>query len=207
MYTIFAEGKQNDVPVLVGSNANEGANLRLPPPTLENAADQAELSKLYPGTQISNVMADMMQWTMHTWARLETKTGTHKAYRYYFSHAPPFPLDQKFDRDVSHMGAFHSAEIIYVFNNLDIRKARNWPWTPYDYKLADTMSSYWVNFAAKGDPNGPGLPEWPAFTEASPQVMQFGEKVQVIPEPRPEELKFWDRMNHSEQLTVPAPSR
>jgi para-nitrobenzyl esterase len=135
---------------------------------------------------------------MHTWARLETKTGTHKAYEYYFSHAPPFPKDAKFSRDVSHLGAFHSSEIIYVFNNLAIRKARNWPWTPADWKLADMMSSYWVNFATKGDPNGPGLPVWPAYDANNQQVMNFGDPVQAIPMPRTPELKFWDKVNHTE---------
>lgn len=56
------------------------------------------------------------------------------------------------------LGAHHSAEIIYVFNNLDIRATRDWPYTAWDRKLADTMSSYWVNFARTGDPNGAGLP-------------------------------------------------
>ena len=29
-------------------------------------------------------------------------------------------------------------------------------------QLADTMSSYWVNFARSGDPNGPNLSVWQA---------------------------------------------
>lgn len=196
VYSIFAQGKQNDVPVLVGSNADEGTNLRMPPPTLNTPELQAELGRLYPPGQEEKIMNDRMLWTMRTWAQLESKTGTHKAYEYYFSHHPPFPADAKFERDVTHFGAFHSAEIIYVFNNLAIRKSRNWPWQPWDWKLADIMSSYWVNFAARGDPNGSGLPRWPAYNDSDPQVMDFEDTVTVIPLPRTVELSFWDRVSH-----------
>jgi para-nitrobenzyl esterase len=43
------------------------------------------------------------------------------------------------------------------------------------------MQSYWVNFATRGDPNGPGLAPWPAFSAANPEVMRFG----VNPGPAP----------------------
>ena len=52
-------------------------------------------------------------------------------------------------------GATHGAEAAYVFENL----LGNRPWTDLDRQLADTISSYWVNFAANGDPNGKGLRE------------------------------------------------
>ena len=203
VYSIFSEGKQNDVPVLVGSNADEGTSLRMPRPSLETPELQAELARLYPPDQQEKITSAMMLWTMRTWARLETKTGTHKAYEYYFSHHPPFPADAKFDRDVSHYGAFHSAEIIYVFNNLAIRKSRNWPWQAWDWKLADMMSSYWVNFAANGDPNGPGLPKWPAYDENQTQVLNFGDTVQAIPLPRTTELDFWEKVNPPQPTASP----
>lgn len=195
VYSIFAEGKQNDVPILVGSNSDEGTTLRLRITTLDDPEQQAELTRLYPPEKQTRVMSAMMLWTMHTWARLQTQTGKQKAYQYYFSHAQPFPADQKFSIDVSNLGAFHSSEIIYVFDNLDIRNARNWPWTKTDYQLADTMSSYWVNFATKGDPNGPGLPVWPVYNDNNQQLMNFGDPVHVIPTPRTDELQFWDKVN------------
>jgi para-nitrobenzyl esterase len=195
VYLIFAKGRQNRVPVLVGSNSDEGTTLRTPPPVLDDPAQQQQLKELYPaGTEPKIVSAGML-WAAKTWASMETKTGETKAYQYYFSHGPPFPTGQPFARDVTKLGAHHSAEIIYVFNNLDIRATRDWPYTAWDRKLADTMSSYWVNFATRGDPNGKGLPVWPAWSEKDTHVIEFGEKVQVIPLPRQAELEFWDKVN------------
>ena len=195
VYLTFAKGKQNRVPVLVGSNSDEGTTLRTPPPTLPDAADQQKLKTLYPAGSEPNAVSGGMLWTANTWASLVAKAGDSKAYMYYFNHAPPFPKGQPFARDVTKLGAHHSAEIIYVFNNLDIRATRDWPYTEYDRKLADMMSSYWVNFAATGDPNGQGLPAWPAWSAKDTRVMQLGDTVQAVPLPRQPEVAFWDHVN------------
>ena len=58
-------------------------------------------------------------------------------------------------------GAFHSAELWYVFNTL----SRCWrPWEDRDRQLADRVAGYWTNFAKTGDPNAPGLPRWEPYT-------------------------------------------
>lgn len=201
-YAIFAEGKQNDVPVLVGSNSDEGTVLRGFEPRIDAPELQAEYHRLYPPGPTADPVAGATLWMMRTWARLEMKTGTHIAYEYYFSRAVPYPKDQKFATDVSHLGAHHGSEISYVFNNLDVRKARNWPWTKEDYALADMMSSYWVNFATKFDPNEPGLPVWPVYNDNNPQVMHFDTKVDVIPLPRGDEFDFWEKV----QKVAPVPA-
>ena len=47
------------------------------------------------------------------------------------------------------------------------------PASASDRTVSDEISSYWVNFAKTGDPNGSGLPQWPAFTNTSAQVMNL----------------------------------
>ncbi len=50
------------------------------------------------------------------------------------------------------------------------------PFTGADRKIAGTMSAYWVNFATTGDPNGNGLPQWPAVSEKPGFTMEVGDR-------------------------------
>ena len=72
-------------------------------------------------------------------------------------------------------GATHGAEMPYVFNYPDAL------WTDVDRALADAMSSYWVNFATSGDPNGAGLPVWPALQPTAHERLILGPKIEVGP--------------------------
>ena len=76
------------------------------------------------------------------------------------------------------VGAFHCAELAYVFGT---QNTVDRPWEAIDRQLADVMSSYWVRFAATGNPNGPNLPDWPAYDEQSRHVKEFGSRVSVGP--------------------------
>jgi len=58
--------------------------------------------------------------------------------------------------------------------------------------MSDLMSSYWVNFAKTGDPNGPGLPPWPAFTESAQATMYFDAKPSARPAPNMTQIKALD---------------
>jgi para-nitrobenzyl esterase len=84
-------------------------------------------------------------------------------------------------------GAFHTGEVPYALDNL---KFVNRPWEDADYKLANTMSSYWANFAKKGDPNGNGLPEWPAYTTSNKVVMVLDKQPGAKPLPDVASLDF-----------------
>jgi para-nitrobenzyl esterase len=85
---------------------------------------------------------------------MQVETGEAPVYRYHFEQAPPMPAGQP------SRGAYHSADIEFVFETLDSKRL---PWTADDRKLSDLISSYWTNFAKTGNPNGVGLPEWPTY--------------------------------------------
>ncbi len=85
------------------------------------------------------------------------------AYRYLFARKLPG----------THDGAFHSAELWFMFHTLN----RSWrPMTKADYQLADEMMDRWTNFAKYGNPNKPGRVDWYPFTLGNPYVMTFNIK-------------------------------
>ena len=192
----FMNGKQHAVDVLTGSNKDE-ANFGVCPgvggrgggPALTadafktnaqrkfgEAAD--EYLKLYTVSSDAEAppaahmaCADEINWNMRQWAVAQAKAGK-KAYTYFFTRIPTL------NGAPSPQGATHTAEISYAWNNPKGQATQTW--NDVDTKLADTMSSYWVNFITKGDPNGNGLPTWPEYKDlANGRVMVLGDTVQV----------------------------
>jgi para-nitrobenzyl esterase len=183
---IYAGGQQAHVPLLAGWNADEQSYqgfLGKDPPTPEAYAakvrsvfkqDAGRILKFYPGTteaQVKESAHDLASdrfivYSTWKWLDMQVKTGSVPVYRYRFEQAPPQPAGEP-----SH-GAYHSADIEFVFGDL---ASKALPWTDADRKLSDLMSSYWTNFAKSGDPNGPGLPQWPAYKPPSYDVMHLHE--------------------------------
>jgi para-nitrobenzyl esterase len=185
--TTFANGRQNVVDVLAGSNKDEATFGICQRQNTVDAfkqvaqrthGDDAEaFLKLYPVSADADADAasiaacgDNANWNARQYAASQAKKGK-KAWVYFFTRVPLDPQGKPTAR-----GASHTAEISYAFNNEKGQANQNWDAT--DKKLADTMSSYWVNFATKGDPNGPGLPQWPQFKDMSSKVMVLGDTVQ-----------------------------
>jgi para-nitrobenzyl esterase len=112
---------------------------------------------------------------------LQTRTGKGKVFVYYFSHRPSYPDTPQFKG----WGAAHGGEISYVFGNFNA----SMPASAADKAVSDEVSSYWVNFAKTGDPNGPGLPAWPVFNDAKPRVMNLDDPSKAIPLPNLEKLQ------------------
>ena len=187
-YEAFVLGQQNDVPLIIGSNAEEARSLtnvsdtkaatfdadiersfgQLPsaitaayPHATDQAARQARL----------DLERDLrFGWDMWAWARLQASTGHNRVYYYSFRQQPPFPVGSVYQG----WGASHFAELWYVFDHLH---QAAWRWSPADVKLAARMSDYWTNFAKSGDPNGRGLPPWPAFNNTNQNVLYFADPI------------------------------
>ena len=69
------------------------------------------------------------------------------------------------------MGAYHGAELPYIFDTHD-----DWlPTAEADRSLTEVLQNYWVNFASTGNPNQVDLPHWPAFSQESPNVLSIGD--------------------------------
>ena len=84
-------------------------------------------------------------------------------------------------------GAFHTGEVPYAYNNLKMSPR---PWTDNDYKLADLMSDFWVNFATSGDPNGEDLPPWQPCSPDNLKAMIFDKIPKVKNLPNADLLQF-----------------
>jgi para-nitrobenzyl esterase len=201
-YELYQAKRFSDTPILIGSNSDEGITFSAgttTPAALEKllrtgyGAHADRLLAVYPhatDAEATQSMRDLLRdttfgWPTWAWALLQSKYGRGKAYVYYFDHRTA----------LSRNGAGHAAEIPYVFRTLGTFSGPagliGTP-QPADRAMSELMSSYFVNFAKSGDPNGPGLPAWPAFTESSQQVMHFDAKPGARPVPNMTQIAAMD---------------
>ena len=183
-YQLYSEGKQQPVDLLVGYTENDGAEAG----PADVAAFEADVRKKYRGSAdrmlgfyphetvdqakrswVRLQTEEGFEWQAITWARLHRATPGRNTYLYIFTLVPPF---------FKKVGAAHGAELPYLFGFMQGR-------------TTDEIQTYWTNFARTGNPNGPGLPPWPAF-DARQQVLEIGDTMKVTDLPHPKEYQLMD---------------
>jgi para-nitrobenzyl esterase len=219
-YDLLEIGKFNDVPILIGTNSNEGASFGinnipsaafgivvrtiLTQAGFKEGAD-AVLRDYVHSTDIEatqsarDVVRDYnFAGPTLAWATLLAGKSKSSVFVYYFDHRTPLSPD----------GALHGAEVPYAFGNLDAIESNPnlaklvaaGPIGPEDKALSELMTSYWVNFAKKRDPNSPGLPVWPAFDDKEYKTMVFDKTPSAREYPHLDKMKVFESY-YSEKKT------
>ena len=204
VYTIFSAGKQNDVPLLLGSNAGEAVSPRLPNITADALREEVHKNygyqadaffKLYPFNsdqeakmaQLDSHRDELFGWPVLVWGRTQAQTGKSRVFYYHFEKKAPGPFTD------AGLAAPHGGELPYVFDWVNGRARTSSAWTEADRKLATTMSSYWIHFAATGDPNGKDVPEWPAYNPGSKSILIIGDTIASGALPLSENMDLMDK--------------
>jgi len=180
----FDAGEQRNVPLLIGANADEGTVFlpgMVPPKNIEGYRDRvrrmygpiaSEILRIYPVEKAEDIPGAMNRaFTDGGFvapARMLARamsTVSSPAYLYHFTRVRPGPL--------ARLGAYHGSEISFVFDVFPEERPKD----EIDSELADAMGAYWVQFAATGDPNREGLPEWPVYDSSSDVHMELGDRI------------------------------
>ena len=194
----YLRGEQLHIPLLAGWNAVEEWPFRSrawPHRTARDFRQAAErlfgqdrlgeFLRLYPAESdaqakasaealIGDLLIGEQTWE---WLELQRRTGRAPVYGYTFNYTSPYvPI------------ASHLVEVPFVFGTLtpQFLVGGQAPPAAEDRALSETMMSYWVNFATRGDPNGPALPHWPSYDEGS--LQHLGEA--MGPQSSPQAARF-----------------
>jgi len=211
--TIFENGSQMHLPLLAGWNSAETDYHGVTgndSTTVDNY--KKALAKLYPdhadvvfAAYPAATDADVKQAATDlssdrfivygTWKfiDMQSKTGGKPVYNYIFGRVrqPVGGFKQPT------MGASHSSEIEYALGNLSTNKA--YTWTDDDYKVSNTMETYFANFIKTGNPNGDGLPQWNAFNDATQQAMWIDVVSKTIPIKNPARFTVLESLTNKQQ--------
>ena len=210
---LFAAATHNRIPVMMGGLADEYFGLQHTAPEITEQQLDGVLTGVFgdQAGEIKAAYADLIEEspiaarktilgdngfirTARDWARAIRARGDD-AYVYYFTRNPPafrlyVPAQPDLNNDGGRrsFGAYHSGELAYVFDNLDVVGIG---WDDNDRALSEQVADYWFNFAATGNPNGPGLPQWPVFEPATDAVQVLDAQITNTEHPR---LRYMDLM-------------
>lgn len=195
---IYATGAQRRLPVLMGSNSDEGSGLSdyfvvAPvPSSMASYKDEVKTRfgdlaeawlRQYPSNDLTAAVFDAFRdsefgWRMEEWAKA-TERADQPAYLYYFAHDPPMAdalREMPNGPGARRLGAYHASEIAYVFDLFAQGKVA--AVRDSDVAMAALISDYWVAFAKTGDPNGNGRPHWTPYRDRARSYMRFAQTAQ-----------------------------
>ena len=196
----FASGRQLPIPILTGSTENEVSIFASPivggsshqPQTL--AAYHQFLDKkfgplapdifaAYPATtdaEVARVFTTMFSDFDFGYSACllaaETARVHQPAYLYHFTYAGQGPF--------AALGAFHAEELMFLSQHY----WTSWMHAPDDARVSAALIGYWVRFIETGNPNGAGLPAWPAYTPQNDLAQILGSNVTTERDPRSEKF-------------------
>jgi para-nitrobenzyl esterase len=180
-----------------------------------NESDANEVLKLYPHNtekeieQSATAIASdrFIAYSTWKWFDLHRKNSKQPVYRYLYSKLRPPLSDQnkiagfaggtQDKKDAPKMpdpiGAPHACEIEYCMGNLYLVK--DYAWTADDYKVSETMQTYFANFIKTGNPNGDKLADWPAAQadDNTPPVMILDVESKAVNASDDQRYEFLDR--------------
>jgi para-nitrobenzyl esterase len=191
----------SDVPIIASSNGDDIDGGRSPLTRVGTVADYEAAArkmygadadaflKLYPvktDAEVKSVAhlaaaeAGFLQ-SSRACGQLRAKFNSSATYVDFFTRRHPYAPGVTFpDQDTATVGAYHTADVPYWFDTMDkynwMRVTRDW--TAYDRDLSERMMSALISLADTGSPKSAKL-EWPAWTEAKPQYLEFGDAVSV----------------------------
>ena len=177
---LFAAGRQSPVPYLTGGNSWEASLGRMigggfSPAFAARLVPDAEKARLYPGLTgdalDDAVFGDLVILSHSRYLAGRMQEQGVPVHAYYFSYVPAVRLGLQ-------PGAAHADDIPFVMGTLD-EAAGPGRVTSRDREVSRLMTGYWVRFAQTGDPNGPGLPEWPVWDPGTARVLEIGSEVAV----------------------------
>ena len=179
--------------------------------------DYEEALKFYPGTSPKEVERSatalasdrFIAYSTWKWFDLHRKHSEQPVYRYLYSKLRPPLVDKSLTSGLAGgtvkkednapkmpepLGAPHACEIEYCMGNLDLIK--EYAWTKDDYKVSETMMNYFANFIKTGNPNSPGLPDWPQArpNDTMPPVMILDTDSKAVPAKDDGRYLFLDKM-------------
>lgn len=195
---LYEQARQHDIPLLIGFNSGEAYHLKdyigvyaasIPESERQYRQDvKARYGKLsdtyldlYPADNLRETVFAPVRDATYGWAAEKVarsyQSSQSEVYFYYFDYQLPWAKKMS-------MGAFHTSDLFFSFNNIkhNVKYSPNWPdYEPSmaELELADTISDYWVAFAKTGKPMVEGQPVWLPYKAQKKSYMAFTQAAPV----------------------------